>query len=145
MSEQLATAQQELSSVRQRVVEEQSWASVLASPETRRVKLGATPDGDAALVAYAAYDPVTQRALLVFEHFAAPAGKDYELWAIRDGHPASLGLIKADADGRAVLRLDGVGSPDSLAAFAVSLEPAGGSPTPTAPSGPVVMLGKIAS
>jgi anti-sigma-K factor RskA len=43
------------------------------------------------------------------------------------------------------MRLDGVGSLDTLGAFAVSLEPSGGAPTPTAPTGPVVMLGKIGS
>ena len=42
-----------------------------------------------------------------------------------------------------VLRLENVGDPKELAAFAVSLEPSGGAPTPDAPSGPVVMVGKV--
>ena len=33
----------------------------------------------------------------------------------------------------------------ALSAFAVSIEPEGGSPNAAAPSGPVVMLGKLSS
>ena len=42
-----------------------------------------------------------------------------------------------------MMRLENLGEPKLLAAFAISLEPAGGSPNPNAPSGPVVMLGKL--
>jgi len=45
--------------------------------------------------------------------------------------------------GRAVVRLEDVGDPATLQAIAGSLEPEGGSPNPAAPSGPVVMVGKV--
>lgn len=70
-------------------------------------------------------------------------GRTPELWVIPgDGTPRSLGVIGATdpriltvaADRRSVIR-GGV-------TFAVSLEPAGGSPT-GAPTGPVVMTGKL--
>lgn len=133
----------ELDKVRATLAEERLVADVLSAPGAQLVRLGATPDGDSALVARATYDPATQRAVVTFEHFAAPTGRDYQLWAIRDGVPASLGVIRVDGDGKARMRLDKVGSAPSLAAFAVSLEPAGGSPNPSAPSGPVVMVGKV--
>ena len=143
LQQQLSDARKVLGQARSRLSNEQKWADVLASPAARTVRLGVTPDGDAKLVARVAYDPASQRAVVIFENFSAPSGKDYELWAIRAGKPAALGLIRTDAEGRAILELDKLGDPAQLAALAVSLEPAGGAPTPDAPTGPVVMLGKL--
>lgn len=62
-----------------------------------------------------------------------------ELWAVPpDGAPRSLGLVRADAATtliRARLLQD-------TAAFAVSVEPPGGSPT-GAPTGPIVSVGQL--
>ena len=81
----------------------------------------------------------------MFEHVTAPTGRDYELWGLHPSGPRSLGLLHPDARGRAVVRLEDAGDPATLQAFAISLEPAGGSPDPAAPSGPVVMVGKLGS
>lgn len=141
----LAAARERMAALERTLGSERQWARMLESPVTRRIPLVATPAGAASPAAVALYDPASGRALVTFERVRTPTGGDYELWAIRDGKPASLGLVRADADGRAVLRLEGVGSPESLAAFAVSLEPAGGSPSKDAPSGPVVMMGALAA
>lgn len=127
------------------LVEERRWAAIAGAPGTRVADLELTPAGVAELRARATYDPRSKSAVIVFDNFKAPSGHDYELWAIRDAKPASLGLIVPDAAGHAVMRLENVGDPGSLQAFAVSLEPAGGAPSKDAPSGPVVMLGKLAS
>ena len=71
-------------------------------------------------------------------------GQDLELWAIpKDGKPRSLGVVRFDKDSEVRLaNLD-----DKLAgtvAFAVSREPAGGSPSPDGPTGPVICSGPIA-
>jgi anti-sigma-K factor RskA len=67
------------------------------------------------------------------------AGRALELWAVpAQGAPRSLGLVKADATST-VLRQQLL---RDTAAFAVSVEPAGGSPT-GAPTGPIVSLGKL--
>jgi anti-sigma-K factor RskA len=65
-----------------------------------------------------------------------PEGKSYELWAVGGGRsaPQSLGLI--DKDVRADVQL----TPDTI--LAVSLEPAGGSPTGQ-PTGPIVYQGRL--
>jgi anti-sigma-K factor RskA len=144
LSQELEANRQELAQLQQRLVEEQRWAEVMSAPEARVAELQLTPDGLAALKARATYDPRTRNAVVVFENFTAPEGKDYELWALRGAGVASLGLIRADESGRAVMRLENVGDPDTLGGFAVSLEPAGGSPTPDKPTGPVVMVGKVA-
>lgn len=68
------------------------------------------------------------------------AGRTLELWAIPDGGlPRSLGVITARGGALAVngKALDGAKS------LAVSLEPAGGSPTGQ-PTGPVLYTGKLA-
>jgi len=139
----LAAAQDEVSRLRQEILSEREWAAVAEAPQARVIELKPTPAGSPRLRARVTYDPVSRRAVVACSDFGPPPGKDYQLWAITQGGPASLGLVKADSSGRAVIRLPNAGDPFTLAAFAVSLEQAGGAPTPTAPAGPVVMMGKI--
>src|SRR5262245_21341612 len=140
---EVAAKQEEIAGLNDRLTQEEHWTSVVNAPSARVTVLTPTPAGNADLSARATVDPATRRAVLVFDHFEAPSGRDYQLWAIRGTAPASLGLVRADASGRAVVRIEDIGDPATLNAFAVSLEPAGGSPTPTAPTGPVVMLGAL--
>ena len=66
-----------------------------------------------------------------FELPPAPAGRTYQLWAIKKGQaPVSLGTFNTEPGGRAVvtLRMPGGFKPDLSA---VTEEPAGGSPQPT--------------
>ncbi len=139
----LAAARGELERLRQELENERRWAALPDAPGAVVVRLEPTPDGSPDLSARATYDPTTRRAVVVFSQFTAPAGKDYQLWAITSAGPSSLGLVRADTSGRAVVRLPDVGDAAALAAFAVSLERVGGAPTPHAPAGPVVMVGKV--
>lgn len=67
------------------------------------------------------------------------AGRALELWSVPpQGAPRSLGLISPS--GASVVRRDQL--LQGTAALAVSLEPAGGSPT-GAPTGPVLYVGKL--
>jgi anti-sigma-K factor RskA len=118
------------------------WVEVATASDARVAELAPTPDGNAALRGRAIVDPTTQRAAFAFSNLRPPAGHDYQLWAIRDGKPRSLGVLHADPDGLAFVSVD-VGDPKSLQALAVSLEPAGGAPTPDQPTGPVVMIAKL--
>ena len=70
-------------------------------------------------------------------------GKALELWALpKNGVPRSLGLIAAESETR--IRLSGDDPRLAVAsAFAVSLEPRGGSPSGQ-PTGPVLCSGNIA-
>jgi anti-sigma-K factor RskA len=117
---------------------------VLTAPGGHTVTLAPTPDGARTLTAELHYDPASDRALLFAQGFAPPGAHDYELWAITAAGPTSLGVVHAGPDGRAVVRLDRIARDGAVAAFAVSLEASGGSPDPHKPSGPVVMLGKLA-
>lgn len=81
------------------------------------------------------------RALVLQPINAVPAGagRSFELWAVpAQGAPRSLGLV----DGLQATTVQRSALLENTAAFAVSLEPAGGSPT-GAPTGPVVSVGKL--
>lgn len=64
---------------------------------------------------------------------ALPAGKTYQLWFVpANAAPVSAGLITPDAQGSATVQFTTpAGTPDRIAALAVTLEPAGGVPAPT--------------
>jgi anti-sigma-K factor RskA len=72
---------------------------------------------------------------------AAEAGKSLELWILPpSGNPRSLGIIPG---GQISLPLDRQAAADlARGALAVSLEPAGGSPTGQ-PTGPVLYSGPV--
>ena len=80
---------------------------------------------------------------LVLKPLNAPtltAAQALELWSVpAQGGPRSLGLVRADTATTLLLQ---AGVKEGTAAFAVSIEPAGGSPT-GAPTGPIVSLGQI--
>ncbi len=145
LERELRANRAQVDQLRQRLFEEQQWSNVLNAPGARVAQLAPTPEGAPELRARATFDPATRRAVVVFDHATAPAGHDYELWAINAAGPASLGVVKPDPHGRAVLRLENVADPAVLGAFAVSLEPVGGSPNRNAPSGPVVAVGRLGS
>src|SRR5204863_9367992 len=61
----------------------------------------------------------------------APAGKTYELWAIAGGKPFPAGVFTVGPDGRGTVRVTPIVGVASVDVFAVTLEPAGGVPSPT--------------
>jgi anti-sigma-K factor RskA len=125
------------------LLEERRWATTMASPAARTAVFAPTGAGGSNVSGWALYDPSTQRAIVVLENLQLEPGHDFELWAIGPRGPRSLGVIQVEFGGRAVVRLTRVVVPADLAAFAVSYEAAGGSPNPTAPAGPVVMVGNL--
>ncbi|WP_088279314.1 anti-sigma factor domain-containing protein [Ideonella sp. A 288] len=108
------------------------------------VVLAANPEAAQALNAsFVASVSADGRALVLRPLNALTVSPDraLELWAVPgQGAPRSLGLVKADG-ATSLLRAQLL---QGTAAFAVSLEPAGGSPT-GAPTGPIVSVGKLQS
>jgi anti-sigma-K factor RskA len=139
---QIAALESQRADLEERLAAEKRWVSVVSAADARVAALAPTPDGDPAVRARAIVDPHANRAVVAFSNLHVPSGRDYQLWAIRDGKPRSLGLVHADAAGNAVLQLE---LPDAAAvqAIAVSLEPTGGAPTADAPTGPVVLVGAM--
>ena len=71
----------------------------------------------------------------------APAGHSLELWHISEGHePRSLGVLQAGIDAQTIQDVATRGPLEG--AIAVTVEPAGGSPS-GAPTGPVVYSGRL--
>jgi anti-sigma-K factor RskA len=67
----------------------------------------------------------------------APAGKQYQLWAIIDGKPVDAGLVEESGN---VLKMKSV---NSAVAFAISLEETGGSTTEAGPKGTIYVMGAV--
>jgi anti-sigma-K factor RskA len=88
-------------------------------------------------------DADTGEAHVVVTGLPAPdPGKTYELWAIRAGKsPEPAGLIAVGSTPATAARAARIASPTDVVAFAVSIEPSGGS---TSPTGPIVLVGKVA-
>lgn len=92
---------------------------------------------------FVVYDPRTAQIGLSHVSGALAAGSDFELWVIDGGQkPASLGVIPQGPNVH--LKVAGAlrRQIESGAVFAISLEPAGGSPTGQ-PTGPVVAVGDL--
>ncbi|MDR7332891.1 anti-sigma factor domain-containing protein [Roseateles asaccharophilus] len=107
------------------------------------VVLRSTPEGvDRVLTGFVASVSADGRTLVLkpLAPLATQPGRALELWAVpRQGEPRSLGLVQAGDVPTTVRR---AGLLDGTQAFAVSLEPAGGSPTGR-PTGPIVSAGGI--
>ena len=106
------------------------------------IVLGINPDAPQAVQARFVASLGADGRSLVLEPIDAPpltAAQALELWAVPPaGAPRSLGLVRADA-ATTLLRSQLL---SDTAALAVSIEPAGGSPS-GAPTGPIVSLGKL--
>jgi anti-sigma-K factor RskA len=72
-----------------------------------------------------------------------PSDRDLELWAIADGAPESLGVIKlANGNGTLTFTAQQQQRLSKGKVLAISLEPRGGSPTGS-PTGAVLFTGKV--
>jgi anti-sigma-K factor RskA len=69
---------------------------------------------------------------------AAPTDKDYQLWAIVDGKPVSMGVFNPENMASTIAEMQNAIAPQ---AFAVTIEPKGGNSAPTLTA--MVVLGKV--
>lgn len=101
--------------------------AILTQPATQKIQLNGIPEKSPQSSATVVWNPETQQALLQQAALPAPpAGKQYQMWAIIDGQPVDAGVIAYGADWQSLKAI-----PGTPAAFAVTLEPTGGSPSPT--------------
>ena len=87
-------------------------------------------------------DPESGEAHVIVAGLPQPdPGKTYELWAIRAGHaPEPAGLIPVGTAPATAARAARITAPSEVVAFAISIEPAAGS---TSPTGPIVLTGNL--
>jgi anti-sigma-K factor RskA len=71
---------------------------------------------------------------------AVPTDKDYQLWVIKDNKPISAGVFAVNDTKSNFFKIENlaVTNPKEIGAFAVTLEPKGGMPSPT---GDMYMMG----
>ena len=103
----------------------QSGLDFLASAETKAVPLGGT-DISKSSKAFVFWNPNTAEVRFrIADLPELPTDKQYQLWALKDGKPIDLGVFDVEEGLLAMKAIDGA------QAFAVTLEPAGGSVNPT--------------
>lgn len=99
--------------------------NILSNPDVQAVKMNSTsPDGTA--YGLACWNKKTNQVYLFKPNLPSiPSEKQYQLWALVDGKPVSAGMIDMNKTAQSFTNIANV------QAFAISLEPKGGSPQPT--------------
>jgi anti-sigma-K factor RskA len=102
---------------------------VLRSDEFRAVALAGTKTAPSAK-ARVLYNPATHKVYVDVKSLPAlPAGKQYQLWALDKGKPVDAGMLTAStATGEGLQPMKDIASAQ---AFAMTVEPEGGSANPT--------------
>ena len=106
----------------------QSNLTNLIQPGTQPVELKGTDNQPAALATVYWNKEKNTVLLNVQDLNALPTSKQYQLWALVDGKPVNAGVFDKPTDQTALLHLNSISKAD---AFAVTIEPAGGSAQPT--------------
>lgn len=115
----------------QRVSSSEQALNVLSNPDYKMVKLNGTPNSpDSKLVI--AFNAKEKKVILDLHNMNMPANDEahqYQLWALVDGKPVDLGVFDASDSKTAFVKdMKSIGVAQ---AFAVTLEPRGGSVNPT--------------
>lgn len=102
-----------------------------ADPEVRVTRLAA-PGTQPAPGIDVLWQPSEKRGVLVARNLPkVEPNRTYELWLIADGAPVPAALFNTGEDGTAVIEIDRLPAAAAPQKFAITVEPAGGSPTPT--------------
>lgn len=114
--------------------------NIYHDPSYKVLKLQGTPKNPTAAITLA-WSPAKQKVVVDMKSMKLPAhDKDhqYQLWALVGGKPVDMGLFDAGNATDSVKVMKSIASAD---AFAVTLEPVGGSATPTLDQ--MVVIGKF--
>lgn len=115
-----------------------AYADVVAAPDTVSITLQEQAGGPPGQ-AHVLYNQRLGLAVYAGQLSPPPAGKSYQLWLVpASGVPVNAGLVAANQQNGAVVVHLQQGLPGR--AFAVTVEPEGGSPQPT---GPKVLVGGL--
>ncbi len=119
---QYKTAQQEAQQLSQE-------NTIITNPDFRTVAMPGVEASPGSL-AYVYWNQSSDQVYLKVNTLPdTPANKQYQLWAIVEGKPVSAGVF--DVDGATPQRLVQMQNIENASAFAVTLEPEGGSASPT--------------
>jgi len=102
-------------------------ASMMQKPGIRVAALKGTPNAPQALTTIF-WDSTNKNVYLLVNNLPQPASeKQYQLWALLDGKPIDLGMLELQQN-RLLVKMKNV---HNAQAFAITLEPKGGSVNPT--------------
>ena len=109
----------------EQVARNEEMIDVLKDPRNKMIRLKGMDIAPASM-ATVYWNPVSKEVHLTINNLPeAPEGMQYQFWAIVDGKPVDAGMIDMSDDG--LHKMKGFGNAQ---AFAITLEKAGGSPTP---------------
>ena len=140
LARRMDTQEKTLVGLRTALESQAQMLRVLSAPRTVTASLA--PQEGFAGSGRVLVDAQTGEAHVVLAGLPSPGpGKTYELWAIRGSNPPEpAGLVDVGTTPATAARVERIASPSEVAAFALSIEPEGGSKSPT---GPIVMVGKV--
>nr|WP_237487942.1 anti-sigma factor [Hufsiella arboris] len=104
--------------------------SILKNPDFKMIRLQGTKNAPSASM-IVAFNPRKSEVLIDFAALKMPATDQthqYQLWALVDGKPVDLGVFDSATDSLGMKRMKAI---ERAQAFAVTLEPRGGSASPT--------------
>lgn len=128
----------QVSELTQRAEYNEALAANYRDPDVKIVRMPGLEKAPESQVV-ALWNQKTNEVLLDVQNLpAAPSGKQYQLWTIVDGKPVDMGMLEPDFANR-LLRMKA--SSPNAAAFAITLEKEGGSPSPTMEE--MYVMGKV--
>lgn len=130
--EQMAELEQEMAALQENCdsiqAQQEQYLQFLQNPDTRSTIMRGTEVSPQAIAAVY-FNPESQATYLSPRSLpATPSDKQYQLWAIVDGTPVSMGVFDTPADTAGLQEVPYV---ENAQTYAVTLEPRGGSETPT--------------
>lgn len=129
----------ELDEARLELALQKQVMAVAQSPTMQIVPLASLPAAPPSARANILYAPELDRAVLLAHDLPAPPeDRDYQLWILHGNQPIDAGLLKMDRQGNFTVEVRNIDR-DQWTAFAVTLEPKGGVPSPT---GAMYLLGQ---
>jgi anti-sigma-K factor RskA len=103
--------------------------SIFRSPNFKTIVMKGLPAMDSTAVAKVYWNKSSKEAYLDFVNLPIPApDKQYQLWALLDGKPVDAGVFVVNTSTNSLQKMKLV---ENAQAFAVTLEPRGGSVSPT--------------
>lgn len=116
--------------INKQLTESQESLSIFHDPQVKLVKLAGQKIAPEASV-IVAFNATKKEVMIDMNAIKMPTNDEahqYQLWALVDGKPVDLGVFDAEADATGMKRMKTI---ENAQAFAVTLEPRGGSVNPT--------------
>jgi len=140
LNETVRTRDSVLGAREQLLAQREETLNAILEPSVQLVTMVAT--GKAPPVAQVFFDPARGRAIVhTFRLKPAPAGRAYQLWLLpKTGNPIASRVFNTEPDGHGLERAIQVPVDGSIAGFALTEEPAGGSLQPTSA---IILVGNL--